>query len=73
MLSLKNLIPKMLLGNIYKSLDKEFVKLFKKAEDESDLSLVIIANNIKRKNEEKKVQVTSFKKAIVISVERIVS
>lgn len=73
MLSLKNLIPKMLLGNIYKSLDKEFVKLFKKAEDESDLSLVIIANNIKRKNEEKKVQVTSFKKAIAISVERIVS
>lgn len=63
----------MLLGNIYKSLDKEFVKLFKKAEDESDLSLVIIANNIKRKNEEKKVQVTSFKKAIAISVERIVS
>ena len=73
MLSLKNLIPKMLLGNIYKSLDKEFVKLFKKAEDENDLSLAIIANNIKRKNEEKKVQVTSFKKAIVISVERIVS
>ena len=73
MLSIKNLIPKMLLGNIYKSLDKEFVKLFKKAEDESDLSLVIIANNIKRKNEEKKVQVTSFKKAIAISVERIVS
>ena len=63
----------MLLGNIYKSLDKEFVKLFKKAEDENDLSLAIIANNIKRKNEEKKVQVTSFKKAIVISVERIVS
>ena len=56
------------MGNIYKSLDKEFVKLFKKAEDESDLSLVIIANNIKRKNEEKKVQVTSFKKAIAISV-----
>ena len=61
------------MGNIYKSLDKEFVKLFKKAEDESDLSFVIIANNIKRKNEEKKVQVTSFKKAIAISVERIVS
>ena len=73
MLSLKNLIPKMLLGNIYKSLDKEFFKLIKKAEDENDLSLAIIANNIKRKNEEKKVQVTSFKKAIVISVERIVS
>lgn len=50
---------KQLLINVCQSLDKEFAKLAKK---ENDLALVIKANSIKKKNEKKEVQSTSFEK-----------
>ena len=50
---------KQLLINVGQSLDKEFAKLGKK---ENDLALVIKANSIKKKNEKKEVQSTSFER-----------
>lgn len=50
---------KQLLINVCQSLDKEFAKLGKK---ENDLALVIKANSIKKKNEKKEVQSTSFER-----------
>ena len=51
---------------VYKSLDDEFVELVKKAEEKDDMSLVIKANGIMRKSEEKSKNVSSLEEAIAI-------
>ena len=55
-----------LLLNSCQSLDEEFVELVKKAEYDKDniTSLVIKANGIKRKCEEKKKEISSLEEAI---------
>ena len=55
-----------LLLNCCQSLDEEFVELIKKAEYDKDniASLVIKANGIKRKCEEKKKEISSLEEAI---------
>lgn len=50
---------KQLLINVCQSLDKEFAEL---GNEENDLALAIKANSIKRKNEKKEVQSTSFER-----------
>lgn len=50
---------KQLLINVGQNLDKEFAEL---GNEENDLALVIKANSIKRKNEKKEVQSTSFER-----------
>ena len=49
-----------------KGLDDEFVELVKKAEEKDDMSLVMKANGIKRKIEEKSKDVSSLEEAIAI-------
>lgn len=57
---LENVISqKQLLINVGQNLDKEFAEL---GNEENDLALVIKANSIKRKNEKKEVQSTSFER-----------
>ena len=55
---------------VYKSLDNEFVELVKKAEEKDDMSLVMKANGIKRKREEKSKNVPSLEEAIAIISEK---
>ena len=55
---------------VCKSLDDEFVELVKKAEEKDDMSLVIKANGIKRKNEEKSINVLSLEEAVAIISEK---
>ena len=55
---------------VCKSLDDEFVELVKKAEEKDDMSLVIKANGIKRKNEEKSKTVSSLEEAVAIISEK---
>ena len=55
---------------VCKSLDDEFVELVLKAEDKDDMSFVMKANGIKRKNEETSKNVSLLEEAIVIISEK---
>ena len=55
---------KNILLEVCKKLDKEFVDIVKDAEKKNGMGLIVKANALKRKSEEKRLEISTFDKAI---------